>query len=172
VIDVPWLSNVEQGVWRDLLAAHARLRARLEEELQAAHELSLSDYEVLVQLSEAPGRALRMSELATHVLLTPSGLTRRVDRLTREGLVQREACPDDARGAFAVLTGLGYQRLLEAAPTHVRGVRRYLMDPLGRDGVKALGVGVGDVLDALERGSMIRQRGRSLGSGLPLSEAG
>ena len=84
---------------------------RLEADLLAEHQLPLASYDVLVQLVEAPDRRLRMTELAQRVLISRSGLTRLVDRLEREGLVRREACDDDARGLFAVLTEAGFQRL-------------------------------------------------------------
>jgi DNA-binding MarR family transcriptional regulator len=129
-----WLSDSEQRVWRRLLAAECRLRERLDRELQEAHGLSFGDYEVLVHLSEAEGASLRMSDLAERLLLSRSGLTRRVDGLVRAGWVERKACPDDGRGSLAVLTGAGLVQLEAAAPTHVRGVRRYLVDPLAESG--------------------------------------
>ena len=92
----------------------------------AEHDLPLPSYDVLVQLSEAPGRRLRMTELADRVLLSRSGLTRLVDRLARDGLVERQACPDDARGTLAVLTDAGLERLRTAWPTHLRGVAAHL----------------------------------------------
>ncbi len=116
------LSPAEQTVWRTFLRAHAVLVRRLEGELVAEHDLALPSYDVLVQLSEAPHRSLRMTELADRVLLSRSGLTRLVDRLVRDGLVERQACPQDARGTLAVLTDAGLTRLRDAWPTHLRGV--------------------------------------------------
>jgi DNA-binding MarR family transcriptional regulator len=146
-----WLDDRQQGVWRRLIGTHARLLARLDQELQAAEGLSLGDFEVLVVLSEAPQRALRMADLATGVALSPSGLTRRIDGLVRAGLVRREACPSDRRGSFAVLTPYGRARLEQAAVTHVEGARRYVIDALGDVGVTRLG-GVLETIDAaLER---------------------
>jgi DNA-binding MarR family transcriptional regulator len=116
--------------WRRLVASTTALLAVLDNELQAEHGLSLGDYEVLVFLSEAPGRAIRMSELADRLHLSPSGITRRVDGLVRSGLVERQRCPNDRRGANAVLTPLGAKTLKSAAPTHVRGVREYFIDRL------------------------------------------
>jgi DNA-binding MarR family transcriptional regulator len=104
--------------------------ATLDAELQAAHGMSLGDYEVLVALSESPERRLRMTDLAGVLHLSPSGLTRRLDVLAKRGWVTRERCPSDRRGTFAVLTDDGYDRLVEAAPTHVRGVREHLVDRL------------------------------------------
>lgn len=116
------LTPVEQTAWRGFLRSHAHVLRVLEHELVAAHDLPLAHYDVLVQLSEAPDRALRMTELAERVLLSRSGLTRLVDRLERDGLVERRACPSDARGTLAVLTEAGVARLREAWPTHLTGV--------------------------------------------------
>jgi DNA-binding MarR family transcriptional regulator len=121
-----------------LLAIESRLHDQLDKELMEAHGLSIGDYAVLVHLSEASGFELRMSELADRLLLSRSGLTRRVDGMVKTGLVSRRACPSDRRGALAQLTPAGLQRLREAAPTHVAGVRRYLIDALGNlDGLAA-----------------------------------
>ena len=147
-----WLNDSEQGAWRRLLAVQCRMRERLDRELQESHGLSLGDYDVLVHLSEAGGRSLRMSELAERLLLSRSGLTRRVDGLVRAGWVERKACPDDGRGSMAVLSDAGSELLREAAPTHVRGVRRYLIDPLGdTGGLEALDPGLSAVEKALDQ---------------------
>ncbi len=114
------------GAWRAFLRAHARVLRAMESELQAEQDLALADYDVLVQLAEAPAQSLRMHELADSVLLSRSGLTRLVDRLVREGYVAREPCPDDHRGRLAVLTPAGLARLRSAAPTHLRGVRDHV----------------------------------------------
>jgi DNA-binding MarR family transcriptional regulator len=116
------LSADELAAWRAFLRAHATVTRRLEADLLAEHDLPLASYDVLVQLSEAPGRQLRMTELAERVLLSRSGLTRLVDRLERDQLVERRACPSDARGTLAVLTEAGLERLRAAWPTHLRGV--------------------------------------------------
>lgn len=125
-----WLDDDEESVWRQLLSVQSELRERLDSELRAAHGLSLGDYGVLVHLSEASQDGLRMSDLADRLLLSRSGLTRRIDAMARCGLVERVACPDDGRGSMARLTPEGAAKLAEAAPTHVAGVRRYLIDPL------------------------------------------
>jgi DNA-binding MarR family transcriptional regulator len=135
----PWLSPEEDAVWRRLLAVHGRLIARLDDELRTGYGLSLADYDVLVSLSEAQGGALRMRDLAERVMLSPSGLTRRVDRLVARGLVARRTCPSDGRGSLATLTGGGRELLEAAAPTHVDGVRRYLLEPLGSAALPGLG---------------------------------
>ena len=114
--------------------------------------MSLGDYDVLVHLSEAGGRSLRMSELAERLLLSRSGLTRRVDGLVRAGWVERKACPDDGRGSLAVLSDAGSELLREAAPTHVRGVRRYLIDPLDETGgIEGLDPGLSAIEKALDQ---------------------
>jgi len=116
------LTPAQLATWRTFLRAHAQVLRSLEADLISAHELPMASYDVLVQLSESPGSSLRMTELAERVLLSRSGLTRLVDRLEREGLVERQACPSDARGTLAVLTGAGWTRLREAWPTHLAGV--------------------------------------------------
>jgi DNA-binding MarR family transcriptional regulator len=144
-----WLSDGEQAVWRMLLAVHSRLLGRLDAELQAAHAVSLNDYEVLVHLSEADGFALRMAELAERLVVSPSGLTRRLDGLVREGLVERQACISDRRGMLAVLSSAGRAVLKEAAPTHVAGVRRYVFDSLDRKQLRQLTIGLAAVSQSL-----------------------
>ena len=124
------LTSVELSAWRAFLRAHSQVTRRLEADLLSEHDLSLPTYDVLVQLSEAPNRRLRMTELAERVLLSRSGLTRLVDRLEREGLVERQACPSDARGTHAVLSDAGLERLRAAWPTHLRGVAQHVTDRL------------------------------------------
>jgi DNA-binding MarR family transcriptional regulator len=143
-----WLTDTEQQIWRRLLAVECRLRERLDQDLRTSHGLSLNDYEVLVHLSEAPDRSLRMSDLAEQLLISRSGLTRRVDGLVRDGWVIRRACPKDGRGSLAELTPAGLELLKESAPTHVAGVRRYLIDALGD--LEGLARGLAEVEAALE----------------------
>ena len=112
------------GAWRSFLHAHARITRRLDEELQAAHGLSLAEYDALLQIAHSPGRRVRMNVLAERVILSRSGITRLVDRLEAAGSVERAACTTDARGQEAVLTPLGLERLRTAATTHLDGVRR------------------------------------------------
>jgi len=117
------LAGAELSAWRSFLGAHAAITRALDAELEAAHGLTLSEYEVLLRLAQADGRRLRMSELADRVLLTRSRITRLVDGLEAAGLVRRATCPSDARGLFAELTGAGASRLAAAGGTHVAGVR-------------------------------------------------
>ena len=132
------LTEAELGAWRAFLRAHAQITRALEADLVAEHDLPLPSYDVLLQLAESPGRRLRMTELADRVLLSRSGLTRLVDRLEREGLVERAACPNDARGTHAVLTDAGLDRLRGAAPTHLRGVAEHVTGRLTADEVGQL----------------------------------
>jgi DNA-binding MarR family transcriptional regulator len=135
--------------WRSFLHAHARLTRRLDEELQAAHRLSLAEYDALLQLVRAPGRRLRMSVLADRVLLSRSGITRLVDRLEAAGMVERSACATDARGAEALLTAAGLARLRDASRTHLDGVQRYFLDVVAPDDRAAIERGLGRVIDGL-----------------------
>ena len=131
VAEIPrWLTPPEMRAWKALLDVTTGVLATLDGELQREHDLSLGEYEVLVHLSETPGHSLRMTDLAERLKLSPSGITRRIDGLVREGLVERRQCPSDRRGSNAVLTEKGLLRLNEAAPTHVRGVRLHFVDQL------------------------------------------
>jgi DNA-binding MarR family transcriptional regulator len=127
------LDDREMAAWHGFIRAHAVVVRRLSAELEAEHGLSLPTYEVLAHLSEAPGMRLRMSELAGHATLSPSGLTRLVDRLERDGLVRRERCGEDARVVYATLTAPGKRKLEDAWPTHLRGVRAHVVDRLDCD---------------------------------------
>jgi DNA-binding MarR family transcriptional regulator len=121
------------GAWVAFLEAHARVFELLERELRDEEELHLTWYDVMVHLSAAPERRLRMQELADAILLSKSGLTRLVDRMEQAGLVRRVACPDDRRGTFAELTPAGLERLRATAPSHLRGVREHFADLLDDD---------------------------------------
>ena len=118
------------SVWRGFLRTHSHLIKRLEQDLQTQHKIPLGSYDVLVQLAEAPGCRLRMSELAEAVLLSRSGLSRLVDRLQKDGLVLREPDPADARGLYTVLTDKGRDTLRDAARVHLAGVARLVLDRL------------------------------------------
>lgn len=117
------LNATELGAWRGLLRVHTALVKALDAELTAAHDLPLSSYEVLITLESAPGRKRRMAELADSVLLSRSGMTRLVDRLEKDGLLERDTCTADGRGCYAVLTERGAELLATARPTHLDGVR-------------------------------------------------
>jgi DNA-binding MarR family transcriptional regulator len=133
------LGETELAAWRGFLQTYAVVVRELDAELQAAHGLPMSSYDVLVTLESAPEGKLRMRELADRVLLSRSGITRLVDRMEREGLIERRDCPDDARGLLAVLTDSGRQRLEAARPTHLEGVRRRFLAALSQDEAVRLG---------------------------------
>jgi len=113
----------ELRAWRGLLRAHACLAKRLDAELEGAHGLPMSSYEVLHHLEEANGGRMRMCDLAEQAQLSRSGLTRMVDRLARDGLIERCSCSHDARGSYACLTETGHERLAEARGTHLAVIR-------------------------------------------------
>jgi DNA-binding MarR family transcriptional regulator len=119
------LDDRRLNAWRALLASHAALIDQLGEELQEEKGLPLPWYEVLLFLARAPEGRLRMGELAGSLLLTPSGVTRLVDRMEADGLVQRQQCPSDRRGWNAVIAPAGRARLRSASPVHMRGVERH-----------------------------------------------
>lgn len=124
------LSPVELRAWQALLHAHHDVVATLDEELREEHGLSFGAYDVLVRLARAPGRRLRMTELARRVMLSPSGLTRMVDRLVEDGLVARDRSDPDARVTHARLTDRGRDAARRAARTHLRGIREHFTDRL------------------------------------------
>ncbi len=140
-----WLDSEEMRAWRGLVEGVADLRAALDADLEAAFGLDEGDYAVLVNLSEAPGGRMRMCDLAERLHLSPSGLTRRLDGLVKCGLVDREPSPDDRRVTLAVLTDAGTATLVTAAPVHVAGVRRLLIDRLTREQIRV----IGEVFDAV-----------------------
>lgn len=125
-----WLSETEMQSWRALIQTTTGLLAVLDRELQREHRLTLAEYEVLAIISDAGDGGLRMQELAETLHLSPSGVTRRVDGMVRQGLVVRRQCSEDRRRSYAMLTEDGWNRLREAAPTHVRGVRTHFVDRL------------------------------------------
>lgn len=113
--------------WRAFLLAHARVSRRLDEELRAEHDLSFAEYDAILTIAQAPERRIRMGQLAEEVLLSKSGVTRLIDRLVQDGLVERSACAADARGAEAVLTEHGLARLRAASRTHLRGISEHFL---------------------------------------------
>jgi DNA-binding MarR family transcriptional regulator len=139
-----WLDDLEMRAWLGLLRSHAHLMAALDHELREEQNLTLPEYEVMAFLSEAPESRMRMSDLAEQARVSPSALTRRIDRLEREGFVERLRCPEDGRVTWASLTRAGLRRLTQAAPTHVRGVREHYLSHLSRSDLRALA-------DSLER---------------------
>lgn len=132
------LEQRELAAWKGMLKTHRDLVARLDAELERDHGIPLSSYEVLMILADSPGGRMRMGELASELLLSRSGLTRLVDRLERQGLAGRERCPEDARGLFAVITRAGRDKLRDARPAHLAGVRRHFVAPLENEDLTAL----------------------------------
>lgn len=141
-----WLDAVEMRAWRGFIDGSQRLMEVLNRELQSRHDISLADYRILVMLSESPDGSVRMSELADGVLSSRSRLTHQVRRMESENLVTRSTCVEDGRGVLALITDAGRAKLAEAAPTHVRGVRSYLIDLLDADEL----VGVATVFDKVD----------------------
>ncbi len=137
--ETPWLTPAQQQVWRAFLGATIVLNERLDRDLRTAHGLSMPEYEILVRLSEAPTRSIRMAELAAAISHSRSRVTHTIARLEREGLVSRGHCSEDGRGVSAVLTDAGFARLEEAAHTHVRGVHSYLVDNASPEEFEILG---------------------------------
>ena len=125
-----WLTAQEQVIWRNFVAAWGSLLATVDSQLQRDSGLPLAYYEILVQLSEAPGRALRMTQLAQASSSSKSRLSHAVTRLEERGWVRRTDCPTDRRGQIAELTDEGFAALAAAAPGHVEQVRRALFDSL------------------------------------------
>lgn len=121
-----------------MLRTHALVIRRLDEELTRRHRLSVSEFDVLITLANAPGLELRMSELAEAVMLSPSGLSRLIGRLERDGFVERRPAGDDGRSFRARLTGSGAERLAEARPTHNAVIRELYLDHLTPDARKHL----------------------------------
>jgi DNA-binding MarR family transcriptional regulator len=138
------------ATWRRFLSAHARLERLLDEELRAEHDLSLAEYDALLQLAEAPGRRMRMHRLADEVLLSRSGVTRLIDRLVRDGSVERDSCVTDARGAEAVLTETGLRRLRTASLTHLRGIEDHFVSAIAPADLAAVDRAMRDVVATIE----------------------
>ncbi len=137
--DVAWLDQQQQRSWRAFLVGTTLLMDRLDRELREQHRLSLPEYEILVRLAEADGNRMRMAHLADSVSHSRSRVTHTVSRMETAGLVARDACLSDGRGVEAVLTDQGRAALEGAAPTHVAGVRQFMVDLVDEDDFDALG---------------------------------
>lgn len=157
-----WLSDEEQCTWRALLTAIQLLTDELDRELQHDAHMPHTYYEILVALSEAPCRTLRMSQLAERCQSSRSRLSHAVSRLEEAGWVRREACPTDKRGALAVLTDEGFGAIEAAAPGHVETVRRAVFDVLSPEQVRQLG----DISAAI-RDNLVRAGERRTPGGRP-----
>lgn len=137
VNDTRWLDAAQQQAWRSFLGGTTVLMDRLDRDLRSEHGLSMSEYEILVRLSEAPDRSIRMADLAAALSHSRSRITHTISRLEREDIVVRAQCGTDGRGVTAVLTDKGFDLLATAAHTHVRGVREYLVDQCSDEDLQA-----------------------------------
>ena len=132
-----WLNPSEMKAWRRYIVASRRLLEALDSDL-APHDVSMADYEILAQLSDAPDRRMRMSELADVAMLSRSRLSHRIKVMEQAGWVKREACPEDKRGFFAVMTAKGWKAIVGAAPDHVESVRTRFVDHLTKEDQRVL----------------------------------
>jgi DNA-binding MarR family transcriptional regulator len=128
------LSPEERELWRRFVETHAAIVRRLDENLRTHSGFTLSSFEVLYELVRSPGNRLRMAELADRLLFTRSGVTRVIDRLERDGFVERDECPHDGRGVYAILTEKGFDTFEAAAVPHGEGIRRLFFDRLNGEG--------------------------------------
>ena len=144
-----WLTACEKRAWLAFQGACRLVDEAIDRDLQANSGLGHSDYLILAMLAAVPERRLRMSALADLVYVSRSRLTYQVTRLEQAGLVRREECPSDKRGALAVLTPEGYDALRAAAPGHVACVRRVFFDLLTPEQVDVLGDALGAIMDRL-----------------------
>ncbi|WP_079008029.1 MarR family transcriptional regulator [Streptomyces sp. XY431] len=135
--ETPWLTAREQRLWRAHLEVAKLLEYQLSRELQP-HNLAINDYEILVVLSEAPDRRLRMTDLATATLQSKSRLSHQITRMENAGLVLRQECPGDRRGLYANLTEQGWETMQRVAPCHVRSVRAHFIDRLAPEQLDAM----------------------------------
>lgn len=124
-----WLNRREMRAWRSYIIASRRLLDALESDLDG-HDLSMADYEVMAQLSEVPGRRMRMSELAELAMISKSRLSHRMKVMEKAGWIRREECSEDRRGYWAVMTEKGWRAIVAAAPDHVASVRKRFIDQL------------------------------------------
>ncbi len=144
-----WLNETEQGAWRAWLEVMRLLPNHLEDRLHERYGLTLTDYQVLVEVSESAEHRLRMTELSNRTQLSKSRLSHQIGRMERAGLVVRTQCPDDRRGQWCELTERGWAVLRDAAPNHVEDVRELFFDTLDEQQVAALAAGFRAVADKL-----------------------
>lgn len=126
-----WLTPSEESAWRKYIVTSRRLAEALDEDL-ATHGLSLSDYEILVYLSDAKDRSLRMSDLADKTILSRSRLSHRIKYMEGKGWVERQKCASDKRGTWAVMTSKGWNAIVKAAPDHVASIRNRFIDQISK----------------------------------------
>jgi len=146
------LTEEQQRCWRTFIESSWALHTRLEDELRAATGLSMNDYHVMVVLSEAPQRRLRMGELAGHLVFSPSRVTYQISSMVKRGLVRKQTCAEDGRGQEAVLTDEGLAALRNAAPLHLGTVRESFVDRLDADELAV----ITRVFEKIRKGSLPR----------------
>ena len=146
-----WLDETEQGAWRAWLEVMRLLPNHLEDRLHERHGLTLTDYQVLVEVSESEQRRLRMTELSHRTQLSKSRLSHQIGRMERAGLVVRTQCPEDRRGQWAELTEQGWAVLRAAAPGHVEDVRELFFDLLGNGQTEVFAVALRAIADKLSQ---------------------
>jgi len=146
--ETPWLDAGQQWSWRSLVMGTTLLFDRLDDDLREGFDISLTEYEILVRLSERDGQ-MRMAQLVDALAHSRSRVTHTVARMEKAGLVQRSSSPEDGRGIVATLTDKGMDLLRRAAPVHVRGVRAHLVDLASAEDFAALGRVMGAVSDHL-----------------------
>lgn len=146
--ETPWLTAREQQLWRAHLEVSKLLDYQLGRELQP-HGLAINDYEILVVLSEAPERRMRMTDLATATLQSKSRLSHQITRMESAGLVLRQECPGDRRGLYAHLTDQGWDTMQQIAPDHVRSVRAHFIDRFTPEQIDAMYAALAPVADHL-----------------------
>lgn len=137
-IEVSRLDGAALDAWRSYIQSHASILRLLDAELAAEHGLTTRDYEVLLYLAQSDGRRLPMSALAESTMLTRSGITRLIDGLVADGLIERISCPNDARVSYAQLTDVGYAKLRSAGCTHVASIRRLFFEQFTEDEIAQL----------------------------------
>lgn len=147
--ETEWLTEPQQRAWRALLLGHTLLQDRLDADLRRSHDISMTEYEILVRLSERDGHCMRMAHLADALAHSRSRVTHTIDRLERAGYVTRTASPDDGRGRVATLTDEGMALLESAAHVHVRGVRDNLVNLVSDEDFAAVGRVFNTVADHL-----------------------
>lgn len=151
--DVRWLSPDQQQVWRSYIAMVRLINEALERQMHADSGMSMGDYVILMQLSEAPDRRMRMSELADSTVSSRSRLSHAVARLEAAGWIERSPCDDDGRGTWAHLTDVGFATLAAAAPGHATKVHDLLFAPLGDRRASELGSIIDTIIEAMPRTS-------------------
>ena len=146
-----WLDDTQRHAWRTFLTMHTQLMARLGRQLQVDSELSMADFDVLVQLTDIADGRLRVLELAKALQWEKSRLSHHLGRMVGRGMIVRQDCPNDRRGSFVAITPLGRAAIEEAAPRHVEAVRRFVFDSLTAEQVAALATVSETVLRQLEQ---------------------